>query len=185
MSALALVVPLAAPAVAQAPDRVEEPIFLLTLDVKHDKAVFWNITRDHFCEWVEGGFEGPPPVQSLVDAQIKETGQGALVARFDATSDLELWDLDDPANPQDPCSDTDGQPGPWAQGVAKVSVNDNDLDVSGTRRNSFGDTGTGKVTDATGGAWHYSWTFRAHCSVDCEFDFSVKAENFTLRRLGR
>lgn len=145
---------------------------------------FWNITRDDLCEWVDGGFAGPSPVQSLVDAQIKETGKGALVGNFHKKSHLELWDLDDPANPDNACSDTDDQPGPWAVGAATVSLTDNDSDVSGTRRTSLGNTGTGKVVDGAGDAWHYSWMFRAHCSVDCGVDFSVKAEKFNLRPLG-
>lgn len=186
LAALALVVPLVAlPAGAQAPDRVEEPFFTVFPSTEDGVVVFWNITRDKACDWFEGGFQGPPPVESLVGVQVKETGKGALVARFHHTAHIELWELNDPENMQNPCSDTDGQAGPWAQGAATVSATDNDLDVSGTRRNSFGDVGTGKVTDVSGASWHLSWTFRAHCSVDCETDFTVKADKVNLRPIGR
>lgn len=186
LAALALMVPLVAlPAGAQAPERVEEPIFFVFPNTEHGIVVFWNITRDALCTWFQGGFEGPPPVESLANVQVKETGKGALVARGHHTAHLELWELNDPGNLQDPCSDTDGQSGPWAQGSATVSATDNDLDVSGTRRNSFGDIGTGKVIDVSGVSWHLSWTFRAHCSVDCGLDFNAKADKLNLRPLGR
>ena len=186
MGVLAMVTGMAAlPAIAEPPERSEEPIFTVALDPVNELVVFWNITRDDLCDWFAGGFVGPPPVQKLIDSQVKETGQGALVASFHETSTLELWNLDDPSDPQDPCSDTDGQEGAWAQGSATVTANDNDLDVSGTRRNSFGERGQGKVHDADGGHWHFSWVFRAQCSVDCETDFTLRVEKSNLHKIGK
>jgi hypothetical protein len=181
--AVTLLVTVAAiPAQAAPPEQTEEPIFLLFLDFENDKAAFWNITRDDFCAWEASGFAGPPPVQELVPASTHETGQGALVASFRATRPLELWNLDDPANPEAPCSDTDGQPGPWATGHVNASNTDNDLFASGTRTNSFGDVGQGTVYDNDGDRWHYSWNFRAHNDRDGEF--SISAENFNLKKKG-
>lgn len=181
--AVTLLVTVAAiPAQAAPPERTEEPIFLLFLDFENDKAVFWNITRDHFCAWVASDFDGPPPVQELVPASTHETGQGALVASFRATRHLELWNLDDPANPEGPCPDTDGQPGPSATGRVNASSTDNDLDASGTRTNSFGDVGRGTVSDNDGDKWHYSWNFRAQNDRDGEF--SVRTETFNLTKKG-
>jgi hypothetical protein len=170
------------PAQAAPPEQTDEPIFLLFLDSENDLAVFWNITRDDFCQWVDDGFPGPPPVGELVPARTHETGKGALVGSFNATRHIELWNLDDPANPQDPCLDTDGQAGPWATGHADVSSSDNDLDVSGTRTNSFGDRGRGTVEDDNTDLWRYSWNVTAH--IDKDFEFTVPAENFNLQKKG-
>ncbi len=173
----------ALPALADPPETSEEPIFVLFPDFEHDMVVFWNITRADFCDWSDIGFEGDPPVIELVEAKGKETGQGAFVASWQASRDLELWKLDDPGNPQNACADTDGQDGPWASGSARVTGNDNDLDVSGTRRNSFGHRGQGKVTDVSGDRWHYSWNFTAQCSVDCSVDFVVRTQNTNLHKI--
>ena len=175
------------PAQAAPPEQTDEPIFLLFLDFENDKAVFWNITRDNFCAWVASDFEGPPPVGELVPASTHETGQGAIVAKFKATRHLELWNLDDPANPVEACEDTDGQPGPWATGHVNASSTDNDLFRSEdprvrNRTNSFGDVGQGTVHDTDGGSWHYSWNFRAH--IDKDDEFSVPTENFNLKKKG-
>jgi hypothetical protein len=173
---------LAVPAAAAPPEISDEPIFLLFLDFENDKAVFWNITRDGFCGWQDSGFDGPPPVLELVPASTHETGQGAVVASFKATRDIELWDLDDPSNPVGPCTDTAEQTGPWALGDVSVSSTDNDLSGSGTRTNSFGDSGNGTVANSDG-QWHYSWNFTA--LIDKDGEFKVAAENFNLKRIGR
>ena len=174
---------LAVPAAAAPPERTDEPIFLLFLDFENDKAVFWNITRDGFCAWEAGGFAGPPPVLELVPASTHETGQGVLVGSFKATRHVELWDIDDPLNPDAPCTDTDGQLGPWATGYVSASSTDNDLSGTRTRTNSFGDRGQGTVEDSEGSQWHYSWNFTA--LVDKDDEFKVAAENFNLKRIGR
>jgi hypothetical protein len=175
----------AVPVQADPPVQVEEPIFFIFPDVENGLAVFWNITRDDFCAWEASEFTGPPPVTEPITASFHETGQGAIVTSFHASRPIELWKFDDDVPPLlGACEDTDDQTGPWATGVVSVTANDNDLEVSGTRTNSFGDRGRGTVEDGDGGRWHYSWTFRATCLVDCEVDFSLKVENTNLQKKG-
>lgn len=186
VAALALLITVtAAPVKADPPDRFDFPFFVVFPDVENGLVVFWNITRDAACEWEASGFAGPPPVIELTPVMIKETGKGALVGSVQAVRPIELWNFDDDVPPLvGPCEDTDDQTGPWATGIVRVTANDNDLDVSGTRTNSFGDRGQGTVFDIEGGRWHYSWTFRASCVVDCELDFSVQAEHTNLKKMG-
>jgi hypothetical protein len=179
-----LTVALASPAAADPPQRVEEPIFLLIPDTENRLAVFVNITREDYCAWEAGGFVGDPPVGELVESQVVETGKGALVGSFRADVSIELWRLDADVPPLvGPCEDTDGQTGPWATGTIHIAANDNDIDVTLTRTNSFGDRGQATVRDAAGVTWHYSFVFRARISKDDVF--AVSAENFNLRRRGR
>ena len=184
--AIALLVTVTAlPAQADSPVQFEEPFFNLRADVENGVAVFWNITRDDFCAWEAGGFAGAPPVIELVSVSSHETGKGALVGSFQAERPIELWNLDDDVPPLvSACADTDDQTEPWATGVASVISNDNDIDISGTRTNSFGERGRGTVEDGDGGRWHYSWMFRATCTVDCGDDFSLKVENANLVKQG-
>jgi hypothetical protein len=171
---------------AAPPERVEAPLFELFPDFDDGIAVFWNITRDDFCGWVDGGFAGPPPVQQLIPASTREAGpNGELVGQYRGTSSVEIWLINDPDNPVGPCEDTEGQDGPFAVGEAMGQGNDNDLDNVGPRRNSFGVRGQGKVTDVNGDDWHLNWTFRNQCDVDCEVDFTPRAANINLTRLGR
>lgn len=69
-------------------------------------------------------------------------------------------------------------PEPCAEGTARVMLNDNDIEVSGGRTNSFGDKGMASVVDATGQAWTYAWLHRLQISKDGEF--RVVVENFRL-----
>lgn len=184
----ALVMAMALPVQAEPPERVEDPWFIVFLDVENDLVVFWNISRDELCAWAEGPppFDGPPPVIEPVTLKVHETADGAVVASFQEERPLELWNLDEDAPLTDPCSDTAGQAEPWATGDAMVSMNDNDLfNLSDTRVNSFGDRGQGTVTDTDGGNWHYSWTFRAHCDVDCMLDFDLKVDKPNLKKKGK
>lgn len=173
------------PASANPPERFDETLFNIFPDEKYGLVVFWNITRDDFCDWADDDFMGAPPVIQLVPVQVVETGPGALVASSTATRPLELWVLDEDADLSGPCADTDDQLGPWATGSARVTGNDNDLDVSGTRVNSFGDRSQGTVVDGEGGSWHYSYRFRAHCVVDCDEGFSLILFNTNLKKKGK
>jgi hypothetical protein len=180
--AMALLV-LAVPLQAAPPETIEEPVFFIFPDFEYGLAVFWNVTREEFCDWEDSGFAGPPPAGSLIEVTYKETGQGAIVQSFRATGHLELWTLDDDASLEGPCQDTDDQTAPLAVGEARVALNDNDLEASGTRTNSFGDRGQGKVIDGDGGRWHYSWVF--HALIDKDGFFTVAVENSNLVRMGR
>lgn len=168
-----------APASAAPPAREEVDFFTIAHDPEHELFLFWNISRDDFCAWEARNFEGPAPVQRLIPASFVETGKGAVVLRGDGVSTLELWALDEgaPTSPA-PCQDTDAQEGPWAVGTARWTVNDNDLAVSGTRTNAFGERVRGKVVDAAGNIWHFSGHVRL--VIDRDGEFRVVSEQFNL-----
>jgi hypothetical protein len=169
----------AAPVSAAPPERVEvDDFFLIVLDQEHEQVIFWNITREGFCAWEASGFEGPPPVLESVSGQFVETGKGAVVQLLKGSAPLELWRLDEDADLSGPCQDTDAQSAPWAVGTARAVRNDNDLDVTGTRTNAFGERLIGTASDAEGAVWHFSGHFRALITRDGEFRFLN--ENFTL-----
>lgn len=184
VTVFALVLAMAVPATADPPERHEVDIFSVFLDLENELVGFWNITRDDLCAWVAGGFQGPPPVGELIAAQEVATGQEkeARVGSFHATRSLELWQLDENADLSGPCEDTDEQTGALLTGTATVTGNDNDLDVSGTRVNSFGERGQGTVEDNDGSKWRYSWTVRLQ--IDREFEFRVVTEQTNLKQIG-
>jgi hypothetical protein len=178
----ALVLAMAVPATADPPEVFEADIFSVFLDLENELVGFWNITRDDLCDWEGGGFQGPAPVGELVTAQVVETGKGALVGSFHATRSLELWQLDEDADLTGACEDTDDQTGPLLTGTATVTSNDNDIDVSGTRINSFGERGQGTVEGTDGSKWRYSWTVRLQ--IDRDFEFRVVTEQTNLKQIG-
>ena len=167
-----------APASAAPPVREDVDFFTIPFDPEHELVAFWNISRDDYCAWEASNFEGPAPVEQLIPATFVETGKGAVVMHGDGVSTLELWALDEGADLSGPCQDTDAQDGPWAVGTAHWTRNDNDLDVSGTRTNAFGERLRGTVVDAAGNAWHFSGHFRA--VIDRDGEFRVVSEQFTL-----
>lgn len=183
LSAFLLVFTGAVPALADPPEVLEEPIFGILLDLKYEVVVFWNTTRDDFCDWADGGFEGPPPIDEPVNISFKETGKGAVISPFRAVRHLEIWHLDDDADLSGPCEATDAQPGPLAVGNGRVGSSDNDLFVSGTRMNTFGHRGQGRLESADGTRWHYSWAFLAQ--IDRHDEFRVVVDHSNLRQLGR
>ena len=180
-----LIATLALPALADPPEQVDDPLFLIFPDVENGLVVFWNVTRAGFCAWEAGGFIGPSPALEDVTISFHETGQGVLNGSYHETRPLELWNMDEGADLSGACQDTDGQSGPFATGDATVTASDNDVDVSGTRTNAFGERGQGKVFDSDGGAWHYSWVFTAQCRVDCTVDFVLRAANNNLNKMGQ
>ena len=168
------------------PERGAAPIFEAFFDSDDGIVALWNITRNDLCNWAEGGFVGPPPVVQLIPVSTHEAGpNGELVSQFGGTSSVEVWLLNDPDNPVNPCVDTEGQDGPIASGEAMGRGTDNDLDNVGLRRNSFGVNGQGTVTDINGDDWHLNWTFRNQCDVDCMIDFTSRAAKVNLTMLGR
>jgi hypothetical protein len=46
-------------------------------------------------------------------------------------------------------------------GTARITANDNDMFVSETRTNSYGDRTTGTIEDANGGRWSFTGIYRA------------------------
>jgi hypothetical protein len=184
LAVLALALGLTAQTSAAPPEQVVlDDFFPGYADVQDGLGVFVNIGRDNVCEWADAGFVGPPPVDQTVLVQLKETGQGAVVASAQADLSIELWRFDPDVPPLvDPCADTDAQDGPWATGTVHVKTNDNDFNASHTRTNSFGITGEGTVEDATGATWHISWNSRYQLTQGDEF--VVRTEKFNLHPIG-
>jgi hypothetical protein len=167
IAALTLLLTVAAvPVSAAPPETGQEPVFLIFPDLNYNLVVFWNITRDDFCAWVESGFEGEPPVTKLIPVRYNETPKGPVIFTWSATSHLELWTLDTDADLSGPCKDTDDSSEPWAVGTARATSTDNDLchscslEAGLNRTDSFGLGLEGTVLDASGDAWHYSSVFR-------------------------
>lgn len=168
------------PATAGPPDRVDLPVHFDTFDADNGLLTFVNITRDNLCAWAEGGFAGPPPVEQLITVKSKETGKGAVVDSLHAEVPFEIWSFDGVPSFETVCA-TELE-GPWATGTGRVSWNDNDFFVSGTRTNTFGGSFQASVTDTDGVDWRYSFRLRFQISMDGEF--IVRARNFTLARTG-
>jgi hypothetical protein len=127
--------------------------------------------------WFEGGQVGPEPPfpddppggfpagNDPLHVQLKETGQGALVLHLKAQDlDAEIWPMVDNPPLIGACTDTDPSDTPLV-GTADVLGNDNDLEASGTRGNSFGDQGTIRGRDSDGDPFRYSWRF--HVNDQC------------------
>lgn len=169
----------AATVTAAPPSTALVPFFGISLSTDNTSVAFWNITRADYCAWEASGFDGEPPVIELVPIQQHVTGKGAIVMSYMATRPLELWTVDADADLSGPCTDTDGSDEPWAIGTATQRGNDNDLDVTLTRTNSFGGHTHGTVWDATGQAWSYVEMFRAQITQDDEF--FLRVYRFSLR----
>jgi hypothetical protein len=150
----ALMMSAAIPAQADAPEVLELNLIFGQMDQEHEIVVFWNITRDDFCGWVEGGFVGPRPVEALLPVSFQETGKGAVVATSHAKRVIEVWHFAD-LEAADPCTATAGQSGPLAFGRGLLVMADNDFDVSGTRINAFGLILQARLVGADGSTWHY------------------------------
>ena len=145
-------------------------------DFEHGFWVFANIERADFCAWIGGGEVGPPPVLTDDFLQLVNTGAGAIVLLGKLDSEpIALHQMIGSGAP-DPCAGSASEP--WAEGTARVMLNDNDLEFSGGRTNSFGVKGMASVVDATGQAWTYAWVNRLQISKDGEFRLVV--ENFRL-----
>lgn len=160
-----------ATATAENPNTVElTDWFALFPDTGNGLSVFVNITARDFCDWVAGP-PGPPPVIAPITAQVKETGQGALVGRFSADVYIEVWRFDENPSPLvGPCEDiavqlADPDAEPFAWGTAAWQGNDNDVFGTGTRGNAFGDRGRADLVDPDGTEWDYSWLF--HVNSQC------------------
>jgi hypothetical protein len=161
--------------------------FSIQLDIDNGVVAFFNISRDDFCAWEASDFEGPAPVTTLLTIRENETPTGAIVFSASGRSSLELWQLDADADFSGPCPDTDNSAAPWAVGTARYAYHDNDLDHGrsvfelGLRRtNAFGESVNGRVVDASGNTWQYSWTLRF--VLDKTFDFREVVSRFVLSR---
>jgi hypothetical protein len=168
----------ASPAAAAPPNRIEVDLFTISLDLEHGLVLFWNITRDDYCDWEATDFDGPAPVTRLIPAHEHVVRGEILMVNWGGTSNLELWTLDEGADLSGPCQDTDGQSGPWATGTAHQIGHDNDVDVSLTRTNAFGELLTGTVVDVDGNTWQYTAQFMAR--IDRSGEFFQLGDQFNL-----
>ncbi len=162
---LALVV--VGPAAAAPPERFQDDtIFSIFPDTDNGVVVFWNMTRDAYCDWEASDFDGPPPTGNAIAVRSHATPTGPVIFSYYGTAPLELWTLDAGADLSGPCQDTDDSSAPWATGSAHARYTDNDLDHRGSidaglrRTDSYGERGEGKVVDADGGTWTYGWHWR-------------------------
>ena len=160
---------------AENPNQVEVSDFILLFPDPHEGvSVFVNISAREFCDWIAAP-AGPPPARAIVTAQVKETGQGALVAQLKA-SDLyiEMWQFDEDPSPLiGPCEDiaeqlADPDAQPFAVGTTSFHGHNNDLEESETRGTAFGDRGSAALTGQDGTEYSYSWRFHLNhrCHVD-------------------
>lgn len=146
--------------------------------------VFADVTREDFCAWLEtepDPDEAPPDIGlTPTDIQLVTTPPGAIVVLIQpGNHPLALHAMVPDA--VGPCAGS--EPDAWAEGSARVIVTDNDVQVSGDRANAFGVQGTGSVTDAAGGAWHYSWHDRF--LVTKEGEFRILSSHTLLSPTGR
>jgi hypothetical protein len=168
----------ASPAAAAPPNRIEVDVFTIALDLEHELVMFWNISRDDFCAWEASDFDGPPPVTTLIPAHEHVARDAIVMVNWGGTSSLELWRLDEGADLTGPCQDTDDQSGPWATGTGHQTGHDNDVDVSLTRTNAFGEQLSGTVVDVDGNTWRFNAHFQAR--IDRNGEFFLMSETFTL-----
>ena len=193
LTAMTLVATTAVPAVASPSEEFEEPIFGLWPDLTNEVSVWVNMTARDFCEWVANGEEGPPPVEKLISGTLKGR-MGEVVGLFEASDvHVELWqfdehvDVNDPETLIGPCEDIQDQlddpdAQPWAAGtLSSYTGTDNDLFGDGIGGNSFGDTGSGMVTDGDGANWAFSWKFRV--ALDENDDLIGIRDTLSLKRL--
>jgi len=75
---------------------------------------------------------------------------------------------------------------PIASGMGRLTANDNDVFVSGTRMNSFGDTTTGTLASPDGTVWSFTGAFRAlsEGTEDGQCICRVIREDITLKPRG-
>ena len=129
-----------------------------------------------YLAWIEAGNDPaqfvpqpPEPPQrpagiELFDGVQRTTGQGAVVQNFRGDDvPIELWVMDEGAPGVGPCLDTASQT-LAGTGVADVRTHDNDLFVSGTRTNAFGNMLRAQLVDPDGNTFSYSTRFHLNSS---------------------
>ncbi len=157
-----------APASAAPPDKLQIPLTIQFPDFDRGFVGFLNATRADYCTqavvdfeedllqffidseaWENGDMQDPPPEfpvepefpegEKLVNIQDKVTGKGAIVNHARGSGLVaELWPMVGDPPGAGPCTDSDGAATPWT-GTGSFHGNDNDVEVSETRGNAFGD----------------------------------------------
>jgi hypothetical protein len=188
--AASLALAIAAPAASAAPpDKLQIPLTIQFPDFERGLVGFLNTTRTDYCtqsvvdfeqffidleEWESGDMQDPPPEfpgepefpdgEKLVNIQEKVTGRGAIVGHARG-SDLvaELWPMVGNPPGAGPCTDSDGSATPWT-GKGSFRGNDNDLDVSESRGNAFGERISMRVSR---NGHHGRYEMRFHVNDRC------------------
>lgn len=154
--------------------------FGILLDTTNEYWVFSNITRDAFCAWFNDpeapfpGNEDPDDLMFVMSADAEH-----LLVHGGGPTALHAWAGDGPGG--DPCTGSLAEHS--LAGDVRVRVVDNDLANEGKRANSFGNHGNGRVFDAAGNAYHYSWRFHGLWNPDGT-EFRVLSDRFTLTPTG-
>ena len=148
--ALTMLVPLSAGAAP--PETFEQEDFTWVHDFENNLLVFWNVTREAYCEALVNGTQ--PQVVKPLPFRVVQADNGYLRVTYDSKSYIELWTLD--GEPGEGCEPT-AETAPWAVGTARVSLSALiEVDV-GDLLNKL--TGQGTVTETGGsGEWQYSFT---------------------------
>lgn len=171
-------------AAAAPPAEFDDPEYIvLYADVNINRSVFVNITARDFCEWLdvaepffewlEGGMQGPPPLDpgpipaiERVPVRVIENGHGVNIQADQSDLYVEIWEFDeDPSPLAGPCIDIqvqldDPDSEPWATGTVREKLN---------ASKSFGDKVTGTITTtADDVTYQYSTTYHINemCNVD-------------------
>jgi hypothetical protein len=129
-----------------------------------------------YLAWIEAGndpaqFVPQPPEPperpagiELFDRVQRTTAQGAVVQNIRGDDiPIELWVMDEGAPGVGPCLDSASQT-LVGTGVADVRAHDNDVFVSGTRTNAFGNTLRAELVDPSGNTFSYSIRFHVNSS---------------------
>lgn len=160
--ALALGVGGTTPAGATPPQAHEVWDGVIVPDWDNGLAVFVNLTRDDFCDWLAAGAPGEPPlITSLIDWH-HETGPDRELTGVvgQGTLPIELWRLDDgPLG--GPCDSTDESTEPFAVGEAYAQWN---VMRAAAEPDIFRARGT--VVDADGTEYRYH--VRAMGTIDAQ-----------------
>jgi hypothetical protein len=157
-------------------------------DVTNGYWVFSNVTRDDFCTWFYDMGGVPVPENQSPDHVQLVFASDALVVSVHAGGPTALHAFAEPDPFANPCDGS--EPDAALTGDVKVRVNDNDGPNEGKRANTFGDRGQGTLYDADGGAYRYSWVFRALWAPDDNAgddtaELKVVTDKFNLHPVGR
>jgi hypothetical protein len=148
-----------APVHADQPFELEQNTTYTHHDFVNNLAVFWNITRDAFCE-----DPGNPDIGTdTFVVMVHGAGQDGGFTSESGTAYLELWDISGIEDQNGDSCDMTEQDGAalWATGDAKLRLADRTLQSVGNQPFSFAflNKGDGTVEDDGGQLWDYKWVF--------------------------
>jgi hypothetical protein len=194
---------------------VKDPFSFTGPDFKHGLVIFVNTTRAMFCnssqlafeqavsDWIDGGFQGPPPDFSgeppgaidTIDAWLHDSPMGVIANTrgWQRGLHMELWVLDAPSDSVGvgACLDTDDANQMFASGTSDFNGMSNDFwyaaasDPSISRPWGLDSTaGRGPVTTPDGKGYRYSWSFHQHIPCDGAPAPVCEVAKFRLQPIG-